>query len=62
MRELPAAGGYCVFCKVEPDTGRDATAGNVLVPPVYRVYGPGQDRGTMRPGPAAGAAKLELCA
>jgi plasmid stabilization system protein ParE len=41
VRELPAAGGYRVFYKVHPDTGRNADAGDVLV---LRVYGPGQDR------------------
>ncbi len=42
VRELPAVGGYRVFYKVDPDTGRDDT-GDVRV---LRVYGPGQDRGT----------------
>ena len=47
VRELPAAGGYRVFYKIEPDTGRDDTAGDVRV---LRVYGPGQDRsGFARP-------------
>ncbi|HET6236733.1 MAG TPA: type II toxin-antitoxin system RelE/ParE family toxin, partial [Acetobacteraceae bacterium] len=41
VRKLPAAGGYRAFYKVEPDTGRDDTAGDVRV---LRVYGPGQDR------------------
>ncbi len=41
VRELPAAEGSRVFYKVEPDTGRDETAGDVRV---LRVYGPGQDR------------------
>ena len=41
VRELPAAGGYRVFYKVEPDTGRDDIAGDVRV---LRVYGRGQDR------------------
>jgi hypothetical protein len=41
VRELPIAGGYRVFYKVETDTGRDETAGDVRV---LRVYGPGQDR------------------
>ncbi len=41
VRELPAAGEYRVFYKIEPDTGRDDTAGDVRV---LRVYGPGQDR------------------
>jgi len=30
-----------VLYSVEPDTGRDATAGDVMV---LRVFGPGQDR------------------
>nr|WP_294543214.1 hypothetical protein [uncultured Rhodopila sp.] len=41
VRELPCAGGYRVLYEVTPDTGRSATAGDVLV---LRVYGPGQDR------------------
>jgi plasmid stabilization system protein ParE len=41
VRELPAVGGYRVFYKVEPDSGRGDTAGNVFV---LRVYGPGQSR------------------
>jgi hypothetical protein len=41
VRELPAAGGHRVFYKVDPDTGSNKTAGDVLVP---RVYGPGQSR------------------
>lgn len=40
VRELPVAGGY-QFYKVEPDTGRDDTAGDVRV---LRIYGPGQAR------------------
>jgi plasmid stabilization system protein ParE len=44
VRELPCAGGYRVLYEVSPDTGRSATAGDVLV---LRVYGPGQDRGTI---------------
>jgi plasmid stabilization system protein ParE len=42
VRELPAAGGWRVLYEVDPDTGRDETAGDVRV---LRVYGPGQDRG-----------------
>jgi len=38
VRELPAAGGYRVLYKVEPDTGRNETAGDLTV---LRVYGPG---------------------
>jgi hypothetical protein len=41
VRELPCAGGYRALYEVHPDTGRDETAGDVLV---LRVYGPGQDR------------------
>jgi plasmid stabilization system protein ParE len=41
VRELPCAGGYRALYEVHPDTGRDDTAGDVLV---LRVYGPGQDR------------------
>jgi plasmid stabilization system protein ParE len=44
VRELPCAGGYRVLYEVSPDTGRSATAGDVLV---LRVYGPGQDRGAI---------------
>jgi len=41
VRELPCAGGYRVLYRVAPDTGRDETAGDVLV---LRVFGPGQSR------------------
>lgn len=41
VRELPCVGGYRVLYRVSPDTGRDETAGDVVV---LRVYGPGQDR------------------
>jgi plasmid stabilization system protein ParE len=41
VRELPAAASYRVLCKAQPDTGRNETAGDVIV---LRVYGPGQDR------------------
>ena len=41
VRELPCAGGYRALYRVNPDTGRDETAGDVIV---LRVYGPGQDR------------------
>ncbi len=40
VRELPIA-GYRVMYIVEPDTGRNDTAGDVLV---LRVFGPGQSR------------------
>jgi plasmid stabilization system protein ParE len=42
VRELPCAGGYRAFYAIRPDTGRNDTAGDVVV---LRVYGPGQDRG-----------------
>jgi hypothetical protein len=38
---LPRNGGYQALYEVLPDTGRDETAGNVLV---LRVFGPGQSR------------------
>jgi plasmid stabilization system protein ParE len=41
VRELPRAGAYRAFYEVHPDTGRDETAGDVLV---LRLYGPGQSR------------------
>jgi len=41
VRELPFDGGYRVLYEVHPDTGRNATAGDVLV---LRVFGPGQSR------------------
>jgi plasmid stabilization system protein ParE len=41
VRELPCEGGYRALYEVVPDTGRDGTAGDVIV---LRVYGPGQDR------------------
>jgi len=41
VRELPCEGGYRALYELHPDTGRDETAGDVLV---LRVYGPGQDR------------------
>lgn len=41
VRELPCAGGYRALYEVVPDTGRDESAGDVMV---LRVYGPGQDR------------------
>jgi plasmid stabilization system protein ParE len=44
VRELPCHGGYRVLYRVIPDTGRAETAGDVRV---LRVFGPGQDRGTI---------------
>lgn len=41
IRDLPCEGGYRALYKVEPDTGRSETAGDVLV---LRVFGPGQSR------------------
>jgi len=41
VRELPCRGGYRVLYEVDPDTGRNDDAGDVLV---LKVYGPGQDR------------------
>ena len=41
IRELPCDGGYPALYRVDSDTGRDATAGDVRV---LRVFGPGQDR------------------
>lgn len=41
VRELPCNGGYRALYEVHPDTGRNATAGDVRV---LRVFGPGQDR------------------
>lgn len=41
IRELPCGGGYRAFYRVRPDTGRDETAGEVIV---LRVFGPGQSR------------------
>lgn len=41
VRELPCDGGYRVMFDVQPDTGRDETAGDVQV---LRVFGPGQSR------------------
>ncbi len=41
VRELPCKGGYRAFYRLVPDTGRNDTAGDVLV---LRVFGPGQDR------------------
>jgi plasmid stabilization system protein ParE len=41
VRELPCDGGYRVLYEVQPDTGRNETAGDVIV---LRVYGPGQAR------------------
>jgi plasmid stabilization system protein ParE len=44
VRELPCQGGYRALFRVNPDTGRDDTAGEV---PMLRVFGPGQDRGSL---------------
>ena len=44
VRELPCDGGYRALYEVLPDTGRDQTAGDVRI---LRVFGPGQDRGTL---------------
>ncbi len=41
VRELPCDGGYRAMYVVNPDAGRDETAGDVLV---LRVFGPGQSR------------------
>ncbi len=41
VRELPCGGGYRVLYEVHPDTGRNETAGDVLI---LRVYGPGENR------------------
>jgi plasmid stabilization system protein ParE len=41
VRERLCAGGWRAFYEVDPDTGRDETAGDVRV---LRVYAPGQDR------------------
>lgn len=43
-REVPCAGGYRALYEVDADTGRNDTAGDVLV---LRVFGPGQDRGSL---------------
>jgi plasmid stabilization system protein ParE len=41
VRELPCSGGYRALYRVVPDTGRNDTAGDVVV---LRVFGPGQLR------------------
>ena len=41
FREAPLTGGYRVIYQVDPDTGRNDTAGNVLI---LRIFGPGQSR------------------
>ena len=41
VREQPCDGGYRAMYQICPDTGRDDTAGDVLV---LRVFGPGQSR------------------
>ena len=49
VRERICAGDYRVLYRVRPETGRDATAGDVRV---LRIYGPGQDRQTFDPSSA----------
>jgi plasmid stabilization system protein ParE len=44
VRELPCDGGYRALYRLHPDTGRNETAGEIHV---LRVFGPGQDRGTL---------------
>jgi plasmid stabilization system protein ParE len=44
VRELSCDGGYRALYRVAPDTGHDRTSGDIDVP---RVFGPGQDRGTI---------------
>lgn len=41
VRELPCAGRYRALYRVNPDTSRDDTAGDVRI---LRVFGPGQSR------------------
>ena len=41
VREMPCKGGYRALYEVDPDTGDNATAGDVVI---LRIYGPGQDR------------------
>ena len=41
VRELPCASGYRALYEVNPDTGRNEDAGDIIV---LRVYGPGQSR------------------
>jgi len=41
VRELPCDGGFRALYEVDPDTGRNDTAGDVQV---LRVFGPGQSR------------------
>jgi plasmid stabilization system protein ParE len=43
VREAPGE-GYRILYRVSPDTGRDASSGDVLV---LRVFGPGQSRGVL---------------
>lgn len=45
VRELPCANGTRALYEVSPDTGRNETAGDVVV---LRVFGPGQDRQLVR--------------
>ena len=46
VRERLCAGGWRAIYRVVPDSGSDATAGDVQV---LRVYGPGQDRSGFDP-------------
>lgn len=41
VRELPCDGGYRAMYEIIPDTGRDATSGDVRI---LRIFGPGQSR------------------
>ncbi len=41
VRERLCAGGWRALYRVNPDTGRDDTAGDVRL---LRIYGPGQNR------------------
>jgi hypothetical protein len=40
-REFTSGGGYRVVYRVDPDTGDNETAGDVLI---LRIFGPGQSR------------------
>lgn len=42
VRELPCKGGYRVLYRLDPDTGRSETAGDIIV---LRIFGAGQFRG-----------------
>jgi plasmid stabilization system protein ParE len=41
LRELSCGRGYRVIYRITPDTGRNETAGDVLI---LRIFGPGQSR------------------